>query len=377
MDIINLIGSAWPADNFWASLIQIFDVGNYAWTIILFTLVLKLVLSPLDFLQRFYTNKTMRAQQKLQPQLAKLQRQYGQNQNLLYQKQNELYKKSGFSMKGSCIVMLIYFVVTLVVFITLYTSIQYIAGFKIQNQFNELRSTYNTTYEEEYYTYLGVDYDIYNSYESENERHNYIVSLEINKINEDGQEVVLQNNNDAISSAQSEVVDKYLEIKDSWLWIKNIWIADKATSNEILQYNSYVSLTGDNSITEEEYNLVIQKLLDGERGTNGVNGYYILSILVLIVSFLSQWISRKMSQPKNQNGEKQQQPAMNKIMMFLLPIVMVIFTLNSSAIFSIYILFNSIISTILIPIITLICNAIENKNEKKKQEQNRVDYRRY
>ena len=161
MDIINLIGSAWPADNFWASLIQIFDVGNYAWTIILFTLVLKLILSPLDFLQRFYTNKTMRAQQKLQPQLAKLQRQYGQNQNLLYQKQNELYKKSGFSMKGSCIVMLIYFVVTLVVFITLYTSIQYIAGFKIQNQFNELRSTYNTTYEEEYYTYLGVDYDIY------------------------------------------------------------------------------------------------------------------------------------------------------------------------------------------------------------------------
>ena len=69
MDIINLFCSAWPADNFWATLIKLFDVGSYAWTIILFTLVLKLILSPLDFLQRFYTNKTMCAQQKLQPQL--------------------------------------------------------------------------------------------------------------------------------------------------------------------------------------------------------------------------------------------------------------------------------------------------------------------
>ena len=60
MDFINLLGAVWPEGNFWASLIKFFDVGNYAWTIILFTLVLKLVLSPLDFLQRYYTNKTTR-----------------------------------------------------------------------------------------------------------------------------------------------------------------------------------------------------------------------------------------------------------------------------------------------------------------------------
>lgn len=374
MDIIGLIGSAWPADNFWATLIQLFDVGNYAWTIILFTLVLKLVFSPLDFLQRFYTNKTMRAQAKLQPQIEKLQRQYGQNQNLLYQKQNELYKKSGFSMKGSCIVMIVYLVVTLVVFLTLYTSIQYIAGFKIKNQFNDLQATYTQNYETEYFSYLGVDLDEYNALETQEEKDNYILALEEEIGNQEEVEI---NKEQAISNAQSAVVDRYLEIKDSWLWIKNIWIADKATSTEILQYDSYISLTGDNSVSEEDYNLVIQKLLNGEKGTNGVNGYYILSILVVAVSFLSQFISRKVSQPKNINTEQQKQPAMTKIMMFLLPIIMLIFTLNSSAIFSIYILVNSLISTALIPIISLICNAIENKNEKKKQEQNRVDYRRY
>ncbi len=375
MDIINLFCSAWPADNFWATLIKLFDVGSYAWTIILFTLVLKLILSPLDFLQRFYTNKTMRAQQKLQPQLMKLQRQYGQNQNLLYQKQNELYKKSGFSMKGSCIVMLIYMAVTLTVFITLYTSIQYIAGFKIKNQFEDLQATYNSVYEVEYYDYLGVDYDTLNAFETDNEKHNYIVVLENQKIAIDGLETVKQTKDEIISLSQDEVVKRYLEIKDSWLWIKNIWIADKATASEILQYNSYVSLTGDKSIRESDYNLVIQKLLDGENGTNGVNGYYILSILVLVVSFLSQWISRKMSTPKGQSP--QSQPGMTKIMMFLLPVIMLIFTLNSSAIFSIYILFNSIISTLLIPVITAICNAIESRREKKEQEKTKVDYRRY
>ena len=70
-----MLCSTWPEGNFWASIIKLFDfVGSYAWTIIVFTIVLKLVLSPLDFLQKFYTNKTTRQQAKLQPELQKLQK---------------------------------------------------------------------------------------------------------------------------------------------------------------------------------------------------------------------------------------------------------------------------------------------------------------
>ena len=145
-----MLGSAWPEGNFWAFLIKLFDVGSYAWTIIIFTVVLKLLLSPLDILQRYYTNKTTRAQAKLQPEIEKLKKRYGQNQNLLYQKQNELYQKSGFNMKGSCLVMLVYMVVTLVVFLTLYSSLQSIAGFKIKNQYQELEQTYDSSYNQSY-----------------------------------------------------------------------------------------------------------------------------------------------------------------------------------------------------------------------------------
>ncbi len=368
MGIISLLCSAWPSDNLWANIIKLFDVGSYAWTIIIFTLVLKLVLSPMDFLQRYYTNKTSRAQAKLQPQLEKLQRQYGQNQTLLYQKQNELYRKSGFSMKGSCIVMLVYLVLTLTIFISLFSSMQYIAGFKIKNQYRQLESTYM----QNYIFLIGGSYDDYINLQTSEEKENYIINLE-NTIPEENRDELIAS---YVSLSQDEVLSKYLEIKDSWLWIKNIWIADKATNNEILSYSSYKSLTGDN-VEETQYNIVMKKLIDGENNTNNVNGYYILPILVLLLSFVSQWISRKMLQGKNTNNQNVQQPGFAKIMMFILPFTMLIFTLNSSAIFSIYILINSLVSTIITPIITVICNKIEDKREEKVKQINRVDYRRY
>lgn len=369
MDIINLLGSSWPTDNVWANIIKIFDIGSYAWTIILFTVILKLVLSPMDFLQRFYTNKTSRAQAKLQPQLAKLQKQYGQNQTLLYQKQNELYRKSGFSMKGSCTVMLLYLVLTLFIFISLFNSMQYIASYKIKVQYEDLKQTYNQTYYSTYLPSIGGSLEEYLNKENNEQREIYIKDLE-STLQENEVEEKKQS---SISTAQNEVVNKYLQIKDSWLWIKNIWIADKATNKEILDYSSYISLTKD-SESEENYNLVMNNLLNSESFSKSVNGYYILPILVVLVSFLSQWISRKMLQSKN--SQNVSQPGFAKIMMFLLPFTMLIFTLNSSAIFSIYILTNSLISTLITPIITIICNKIEDKKEIQIKEINKVDYRR-
>ena len=401
MDIINLLCSAWPQNNFWATLIKIFDVGSYAWTIILFTLVLKLVLTPLDFFQRYSTNKTTRAQAKLKPQLDKLQKQYGQNQTLLYQKQNELYKKSGFSMKGSCIVMLIYMVATLTIFLTLYNSIQYIAGFKIKTQFNTLQDTYYSSYNPNYNTYYGIDEKDLNSLESQEEKDAYISSklslkeesiksqLDMTdemfsgltgdalqtKIKEEIDKKIDEELTPYKETAQGLVVEKYLEIKDSWLWIKNIWIADKPTVNEILTYNSYKSSTGDESVTQEEYETIMAKLLNGDEKLNGVNGYYILSILVVLVSLLSQFISRKMMQPKG--APAQNQGTMAKVMMFFMPIVMLLFTLRSSSIFSIYILANSFISTLLMPLTTKLCNSIAEKQDKQEEIKTKADYSRY
>lgn len=376
MTLLSSVTSQWPS-GFWPSLIKIFEVGSYAWTIILFTVVLKLVLSPMDFLQRLFTNRQARAQAKLQPQLEKIKRQYGQNQTLLYQKQNELMAKSGVNMKASCITMLVYMVLTLTIFITLFNSMRGIAGFKIQNQFNDLRETYAVTYNGGYLKdYLNMtDEEVAALYsKSGDERKEFLLTFENAKVTTDlTLEQVQAKGEEIKAQAQDNVATRYEEIKDSWLWIKNIWIADKATAPEIQSYSAYVSSTGDKTVFEEDYNNVMGKLQSVDKS---VNGYYILSILVVAVTFLSQWLNKKLSSPKDKSGNTVKQPSAGKFLMIILPFTMLLFTLNSSAIFSIYIITNSIISTALSPVITILCNKIEDKREQEKIEVIKPDYMR-
>ena len=390
MDFINLLSSAWPQNNFWANLIKIFDFGSYAWAIILFTVILKLVLAPLDLTQRYFTTKTSRAQARLAPQLEKLKRQYGQNQNLLAQKQNELYKKEGFGMGSSCIFMLVYMVVTMVVFLTLFNSLRNVATFKIKNQYNELQKEYAISFNTNYMPYLGVDAEnvaltiVYSSASVvvgektfETLEQEKIASIKAAEgLNDDEAAAVLnQQKSEYVATAQNLVVEKYKQIKDSWLWVKNVWRADKATDNSILDYKSYVASTSDD-VGEGVYNTVMGKLLGEESGENGPNGFYVLSVLVLMVSLLSQYISRRSTAPKDRNGKPVSQPGAGKVMMLLLPAIMVVFTLSSNTIFSVYILTNSIVSTLLVPATTAISNVIITKQEKKKQNLVKVDYRR-
>ena len=377
MTLLSSVTSQWPS-GFWPNIIKIFEVGSYAWTIVLFTIVLKLVLSPMDFLQRFFMNRQTRAQARLQPKLEKLKKQYGQNQNLLYQKQNELMAKSGVNMKASCITMLVYMVLTLTIFITLFNSIRDISGFKIANQYKDLRQTYAVTYDVGYLKdYLNMtDEDIESMYaKSGEERANFLATFEQTKATAVGLTVeqIKAHGEEIKSTAQDKVEARYFEIKDSWLWIKNIWIPDKATTSEIQSYSAYISSTGDKGVLEEDYNNVMGKLQAREKS---VNGYYILPILVVAITFLSQWISKKLTTPKDSNGNKIQQPSSGKFLMILMPFMMLLFTLNSSAIFSIYIIVNSIMSTALSPIITIICNKIEDKRERKSVEIAKPDYMR-
>lgn len=376
MTLLSSVTSQWPS-GFWPNIIKIFEVGSYAWTIILFTVVLKLVLSPMDFLQRLFTNRQARAQAKLQPQLEKIKKQYGQNQTLLYQKQNELMAKSGVNMKASCITMLVYMVLTLTIFITLFNSMRGIAGFKIQNQFNDLRETYSVTYDGGYLKdYLNMtDEQVAELYsKTGDERKEYLLTYEQAKVTTDLTLEQIQAKGEEIKAqAQENVATRYEEIKDSWLWIKNIWIADKATAPEIQNYSAYVSSTGDKTVFEEDYNNVMGKLQSVDKS---VNGYYILSILVVAVTFLSQWLNKKLSAPKDKSGNAVKQPGAGKFLMIILPFTMLLFTLNSSAIFSIYIITNSIVSTALTPVITILCNKIEDKREKAKTEIIKPDYMR-
>ena len=77
--------------------------GNYGWSVIIFTLLIRMLLLPLDLKSR----KSMRAMSRLQPKLNELQRKYGNDKEKLTKKTQELYKQEGVSMFSGCLPMLI------------------------------------------------------------------------------------------------------------------------------------------------------------------------------------------------------------------------------------------------------------------------------
>lgn len=78
-------------------------VGSYGWSVILFTLLIRLVLMPLDIKSR----RSMMRMNQVQPQMAALQKKYANDKEKLNLKMNELYKKEKINPLSGCLPMLI------------------------------------------------------------------------------------------------------------------------------------------------------------------------------------------------------------------------------------------------------------------------------
>ena len=91
-------------------------VQNYGVAIILFTIVVKLLLLPLNI----KSQKAMKKQQKIQPIVAELQKKYANDQQKLQQEMMKVYKENNVSMAGGCLPMLI----QMPILVALYQAIQ-------------------------------------------------------------------------------------------------------------------------------------------------------------------------------------------------------------------------------------------------------------
>lgn len=76
---------------------------SWGWSIVLLTVIVRLVLIPLTFKQF----KSMRAMQQLQPQIKELQEKYKSDRQLLNQKMMEFYKENKVNPMGSCLPLLL------------------------------------------------------------------------------------------------------------------------------------------------------------------------------------------------------------------------------------------------------------------------------
>ncbi len=87
-------------------------VLNHGWSIVIFTLLIRFVLLPLDYKSR----KSMQKTQLVSGQMTALQKKYANDKQKLNQKMAELYKKEGISPLSGCIPMLIQWPVLIAMF---------------------------------------------------------------------------------------------------------------------------------------------------------------------------------------------------------------------------------------------------------------------
>lgn len=112
-------------------------VNSYGLAVILFTLLVKLVLTPFDFKSR----QSMRRMERINPQIQELQKKYASDQQKLQKKTADLYKKERISPLGGCLPMLL----TLPILFIMFGAMRSVANvqlaeslLKIQNAVGDL-----------------------------------------------------------------------------------------------------------------------------------------------------------------------------------------------------------------------------------------------
>ena len=114
-------------------------IGSYGLSVVLFTLLIKCCLLPLDYKSR----KGMRKMSALAPKQAELQKKYGHDQEKLNRKMQELYKKEGASPLAGCWPMLL----SLPILFAMYGALRYMANEQLVKQTFDLIMTGETTFE--------------------------------------------------------------------------------------------------------------------------------------------------------------------------------------------------------------------------------------
>lgn len=328
IDFVSLLSSATPEiTNLVGKFIKVlYDaIGNFGWTVVVFTIIIKLVLSPLDIWQKVSSRKQSKAMARLQPQMAKLQKQYANKPDILKQKQMELYRKEKVGMFGMCLPM----IATMAVFFVV------LSGFNAMVRYQNEVIVFN----------------------------------------------IAQKYIEAQQSGTPLSIDQLAALyqPESWLWIKNIFMPDTWSSviPTIEQYagsgmGALNATTPDIAAAIPDwYNTLVGPAMELHNKTSfwniaNWNGYMVLPILSIITSLLSgKFMQASTANPMGTEAQQKQSQKTQKLMMYFMPLIFGIFSLFYSSAFALYIFISNLFSTIFGVSFNLITKAIDKKQEKE------------
>lgn len=342
-------------------------VASFGWTVVLFTVILRLILSPLDIWQKVISRRNNKAMERMKPELEALQARYADDKQRLQQEQMALYKKEKYSTMGMCLPT----IVTFVVFFVVFAGFRQMVGYQFAKDYKECVKAYNTSIAEQIEANKDADYIVDNG--------DGKWDIDDIKKTQEGKDFYTE----AQKNAQQAVYNVYYSEDQvtirSFLWIKNIFVSD----NWAQAVPDFATVTGQKGmatskltgITIDEYNDVMADVLGtGGYGKDGKwNGLLILPILSIALSFLStKLLSGSQAQPpappqdaQGEGAEKaQSQQQTMKMMQYVMPIMMGVFALFYSGAFALYMFTSSLCAILFQLTFNLIAKLVDKSRER-------------
>ncbi len=344
----------------WKPIISLLDwmnggIGNFGWTVVVFSIMLRLLILPLDIWQKITMRKQKAKMDAIRPQLEKLQKQYANRPDILRQKQYEL-QKGTMNIFTSCLPMIF----TLVIFTVVFQGFrEYIVNYNqtiVSNLYNDVYLQFFKDNAEAISQVCGYQFMNGGEFiEGFIPSYDYIRQAKL------------------IDELNAVLVSGYTP--EGWLWVKNVFMSD-TWANVIPNLSNYTSTSiggiGANlpDLAGVSYDQLMTPIINSYNKTSfwnisRWNGYFILPVLSIATSFLSTKLQQKM-QPVQMTGDEaqqKQQRLMNKIMTYLMPIILGFFAIMYSAAFAIY----YFVSNFMTMITSITFNLIMKNADKKKQ----------
>ena len=335
---LNLIGKLVKVMHEW--------IGSYGWTVVVFTVALKVVMIPFDIWQRSSTKKNTIKMAKIQPLLENIDKKYGANTHKANEEKQKLYKKQSVSTLSSCLPM----IVTMAIFIFMFGGLNSYATYNNVVNYNDLQTFYdsqykqaiNDTFVQEQFLLLDTNNVCFETNQNGEQVPTNAFSSYCVKLASQG------NGADYIGIANYYDT----QVKEDFLWMQSIWQPD--TWDSIMptyqKFSKTVNIGGD--YPETTYNLIRNEVIKtGTRGESGKwNGLMILPLLSVGLSFASMYLTQALEK-KGKNGQvvaqNDQQAQSNKMMMFMMPAMMAIFGFMYTGAFAVYMVCNYTLSILL------------------------------
>jgi len=333
---------------------------GYGFAIILFAVILRLALLPLDVLNKYFTKRNAIRTAEFKEEDAELKKQFAAEPMKYLSARREMYRRNGYKPGPSMFVMLGNMVVTTMIFFAVFACLNQISSANLDRQSRALHVEYV--------------------------RHAEAGTLVEGTL--DGK------------TFREDINYVYQAHTEPFLWVHNVFRADTFFADKIPSLAEFRNAVDVETVTsekvEEAYNFIFSRNEDGSysgtglsRGNSrGSNGYMVFLVIVPVTMFFSMQINMTAMQKKKaaetkkevevgysmRQAKAQVDPGavpqidpqkMMKYMKFLMPAMMILFVFSSAAAFALYIAVGAIMQTTLGLASNKIIDTILKKQEAK------------